>query len=43
MVDCVCPAETWGGGTKDIKSRGCKTRKDVVEDGETTDLSVMAK
>ena len=31
------------GGTKHRKSRGCKTIKEVIEDRETTDLSVMAK
>ena len=29
--------------TKRGKSRGCKTRKEVVEDRETTDLSAMGK
>ena len=45
MVDRVCPAEaTWGGGgVGHGKSRGCKTRKEVAEDRETTDLSVMVK
>ena len=30
-------------GTKHGKSRGCKTRKEAVEDRETTDLSAMVK
>ena len=36
MVDCVSAAETG-------KRRRCKTRKEAVEDRETTDLSAMAK
>ena len=44
MVDLVCPAGTWSGGTKHGKSRRCKTRKEVVRDRETTtNLSAMAK
>ena len=30
-------------GTKQGKSGGCKTRKDALEDRETTDLSAMGK
>ena len=30
-------------GTKHRKSRGCKTRKEVVEDKKTTDLSGMTQ
>ena len=44
MVDHVSPEEIGkggGGGTKHGKNRGCKTRKEAVEDGETPDLSVM--
>ena len=43
LVDSMCPAETWreGGGAYHRKSRGCKSRKEAVEDSETTDLSVM--
>ena len=32
MMDHVRFAETLGGGTKHGKSRGCKTRKEAVED-----------
>ena len=42
MVDRVWPVETWGE-TKHGKSRECKTRKEVEEDRETTDLSAMLK
>ena len=31
------------GGTEYGKGRGCKTRKEVVEDREPTDLSAMVK
>ena len=30
-----------GGGEKPVKSKGCKTRKEAVEDKEITDLSTM--
>ena len=43
MVDSVIPAETWGRHLKHGKSRGCKTRKKVEEDRETTDLFAMVK
>ena len=39
MMDHVSPAENWG--TKHRNRRGCKTRKEAVEDKETTGLSVM--
>ena len=32
-----------GSETKHGKSRGCKTRKEMVESRETTNLSAMAK
>ena len=38
---CV-PCRKWGR-KQHARSRGCKTRKEVVEDRETTDLSAMAK
>ena len=43
MVDNVLQEETWGGegDAKHRKKRGCKTRKEEVEDRETTDLSGM--
>ena len=52
LVNCVRTVETWeggGGGTgeegriKHRNSRGCKDRKEAVEDGEATDLFVMVK
>ena len=44
MVDPVRPAETFGWRrTKPQKSRECKIRKEVVENRETADLSVMVK
>ena len=42
MVDWVIPAKNLGE-TKHRKSKGCKTRKEAVEDRETNDLSVTAK
>ena len=43
MVDHVSPAETLGVGTNHRRSRGCKTRKEMGEDRENTDLSAMVK
>ena len=41
MVDCVCPAETWGGA-KHREGRGCKTRRRRKKT-EITDLPAIAK
>ena len=47
MMDHVHHAEAWGvgggGGVETRKSGGCKTRKEEVEERQTTDLSVMRK
>ena len=44
LVDHVYPVGTWGGrGTKHVEGRWCKTRNEAEKDGETTDLSAMAK
>ena len=40
MLDHVGPAEIWSGG-KAYKKRGCNTRKEVVEDRDITELSVI--
>ena len=42
VVDCLHPAETYRG-TKHGKSIVCKTRKEIEEDRETIDLSMMGK
>ena len=42
MVDHGVPCRHLRG-TKHRKHRGCKARKEVVEDRETTHLFVMAK
>ena len=44
-MDCVHSADTWGGDGEDKQGEGsgCKTRKEVVEDRETTDFSAMVK
>ena len=43
LVNRMLPTDTWGRGINHREGRGCKTRKEVEEDRETTNLSAMAK